>query len=334
MPACELAIPRHQIEPVPARGRIHKPKRDDLESGIIASILAKIHAEDPLIVAGKHQAVILDSPLPHHPNLDEPHIVVWTYEHGAGKEGEIVPWHDSSWEKVVIDGDFLKALEIKLDQMQNIIPSLPLRVYFFVGFAEPGITYPDHVYPTGLQSQIRWHIHAVSPLDRNHHFREILDLINENHPDSIAYTQIRNIAGERSLDFFDIFMEQFSSHPFIYHQILGRNHQTVSLNHLMFGFDSLQEALRQSLWLRNQVKEAWLSHAEKIYGIRVDENTGLGLEIMQSCVPNIAVVKPSHLDRLEGQTNENYKWWVMPFPVSGGQTLLTQGGVFLHRQGR
>lgn len=324
----ELAIPKHIITSIPDRGRVHIPTKDDLESGIIASMVSKLKAEGPLLRAGHHRVVALDSPLPHHFDPDQQHTVMWIYNRDKQEPFEISPWNDYSWYEVAGDREFLVALDKKMDEMQNTTSSLPLRVYFFIGFVPPGEECSNIVYSRGLQTQMRMHVHVVSPIPENHSYNQILELGSTG--DRYSYTQMINEARERSSDYFRTELNDFGT-PITYHQVLGRNGNPALLRHNMYGFSTLEDALGQCLSLREKVKNGWVAHTQAIYGVKRDEITGLDLEIMQSHVPNFGIIKPSFIDRQNGKTNDNFRYWVVPFSVSGGQCMLTPGGVHLTR---
>ena len=140
-----------------------------------------------------------------------------------------------------------------------------------------------------------------------------------------------NEAGEASIRDFPHLLTQFGSR-FIYSQRVGINH-TNTINRTIFGFSSLEEALRKSLALQQEVKKEWLFHIMQIARMET-QWAGAAISLMQSCVPNMVVIFPSQEDReYVGQAGD-WPVWIMPFAVSPVQSALTQGGAVIMPESR
>lgn len=298
----------------PVKGKLHVPTNDDPETGILESI--KDHGK-PVVAAGGHTAIELSSLRPHHPNGSE---VLWIVEQA---DTDILPWSDESWINFSHNSHFLLSLENHIKSIREKEPGK--HAYFFIGFVPADKTFEDvPVYPRGLQSQKRAHIHITDPITTDTPHDRLLDLSRGR--DALGLALLLNEAGEHSIRHYEPRMAWYGE-KFLFHQPVKIEGNEI-VSHTMFGFNSLEEALNQSLVLLEEVKPDWIEHAKKIPTESLAQPIdGVVLRYKQTAVPCVIFILPTEEDRRLGRVKNDYPVWTMPFAVSNVQFILSEGGV-------
>ncbi len=298
----------------PIHGDLHIPTTGDLEGGILESITLR---GNELLRVDNHAAVQLSSLRPHHPDGSD---VLWIVE----RSGEtITSWDDQAWQRLAQNSQFLTSIEKLVSKIRESDPKK--HVYFFMGFVSSDQHFDGiPVYPRGLQSQKRAHMHITDPITIKTPYERLLDVSHGSDARQMAIAL--NNAAEFSIQYFQSRMTDYGE-KFTFHHPLGINEKTPN-DHTMFGFHSLQEALVKSLALIDAVLPDWISHAEKLVQAQLPQPVdGVTLRYKQTAVPSIDFIFPSAENRRLGQVENDYPVWTMPFSVINAQYVLTEGGV-------
>ncbi len=310
-----MGFPEIPVITIKYRGEVSVPTATNVQGGI-DTVLS---TSTPVLAAGKHRVFQVPATRPHHPTAE--HMVYWI----DSRKPDTKPnsWHERSWEDAVADSEFMTELENYFRGLQANDPKL--SIYSFMGFVAPGTAVDTaFVYDFGLQSQARWHWHATYRIDRNVQHSRILSVDDERDRRRIA--GVLNLAGEASIKQFGSQLESFGER-LIYKQHIGIA-EALEVSRTIFGFSTLETAVSSALSLQSMVKQDWLEHAYQLAG----ETTSLShvlLSHMQSYVPNMTIILPSLADRETGNVNSQNQFWVVPFSISGAQSMLAPGGAYL-----
>lgn len=317
-----MPSPEIRVINIATRGPLHVPTAGDLESGIIESIKRD---GIPLFRGEEFTAMQLASVRPHAP---EGSTVLWITR--QSKSGNPAPWTDASWDELSHSSSFLAKTERHVRELRRREPKK--RVYFFIGFAAPQTTLDQSVYPHGLQSQRRGHLHVVNPIDKGTPYDRLLDGTREK--DAALASWFTNQAGEISIAYFLNRLKAYGSR-FEYNQPVGLSN-TSRLPRTMFGFDNLEQALQSSLALQASVSADWIPHAKIVATTPADLTlfSQATEHPKQTAVPSIAIIFPTLEDRRNGETDNRQPVWSMPFSVTSAQSALSDGGVVFdyHKQ--
>jgi hypothetical protein len=311
-----IEIPVVQIAPT---GEIFKPTTGDLESGINK----KLNARTMNSVAGsRHHRLIPMTPTSPHTTGD--HMVFWTDANSTNTQ-EVTSWNSESWQELLEDTVFLSNVEKHFHTIQKGNPVV--KIYMYLGFIKPSSDTPNTQFAIPLQSQNRPHFHA-SELVNTWSNPDMRDLDFEDPKDQRQLGFFLNAAGEKAISDYKSELEDYGTR-ILYTQKLGHGNETKTLKRTIYGFSSLQEALQKSVELQRRVSPTWSEYIYNLSKQTVDFD-GVRIPLIQSYVPNIAIIIPSDEDRKNGNTNDNFVVWTIPFATVGAQVLVP-GGVITER---
>lgn len=310
-----MSFPEIPVITIKRRGEVCVPTLDNIQGGIDNVLSNQL----PVFAAGTHRLFSVAATRPHHPTAE--HTVYWVDSQRTFSVPN--PWNDRSWIDAVTDSDFIFGLEQYFRQLQKTDPQL--SVYSFMGFVPPGTSVDTtKVYDFGAQSQARWHWHATHRIDKSIPYSRILSIDDEHDRRRIA--AVLNLAGESSIKQFSGELSSFGER-LVYRQQIGLA-ECLEVTRTIFGFPSLHEAVNSALSLQYLVKKEWLDHAYNL----AQQSTSfahVALSYVQSCVPNMTILLPSRVDVESGKVDSENQFWVVPFSVSGAQSILAPGGVFI-----
>jgi hypothetical protein len=318
-----MALPDIPIFKIAPRGNIFTPTPGDPDSGIsevLAQTLRQPGFRSP-VEAGSHRLIPYAATIPHTP--EGTHIVYWV---DREKGNTPATWKNDSWRKLAEDNEFLSEVERFVNREQAKDPSL--RMYFFMGFADGTESIPhERVSRRAMQSQRRQHLHAVSFNFETPH--GLLDPIgNDAHKTQLSL--LLNAGGEHAIQTFREQLQQVHyGQEFTFVQPLGITRRSYT-ERTLFGFESLQEALQQSLRLVEHVQGDWTRYLTTLKN-ETHTFAGLPLPLIQSCVPNMAFFFPSEEDRKQSTESQRFTIWTMPFAVTGFHSAITPGGAVTER---
>lgn len=310
-----MGFPEIPVITIRHRGEVSVPTVTNIQGGIDTVLSTRT----PVLTAGKHRVFQVPATRPHHPTAE--HMVYWI--DSLKRETKPNTWHERSWEEAVTDSEFMSELARYFRGLQANDPKL--SIYSFMGFVAPGTTVDTgRVYDFGLQSQARWHWHATHRIDRDIPYARVLSIDDEQDRRRIA--GVLNLAGEASIKQFGSQMESFGER-LIYKQRIGIA-EALEVSRTIFGFSTLETAVSSALSLQSMVKQEWLEHAYQL----ASQTTSLShvlLSHMQSYVPNMTLILPSLSDMETGKVDSRNQFWVVPFSISGAQSMLAPGGAYL-----
>lgn len=306
-------VPIIEIAPV---GEVFFPTETDRSSGIDEVLSRK----QPVFSAGNFEVLAHPSTVPH--TRDGEHTVYW-----LNRQGEVRPtsWGEATMADLAQQRDFWLAFELWLQQ-RRLERKRHAWVYFYVGFlprTEP--LFRDGVIHVGLQSQERLHIHIADELMVNSADRH-LDI--QNPVEKRQLGRFLNVGGEESIYHQQERLKQFGR-QIVLKQAVG---SAVRLR-TAYAFPSLAAAFTATVELREDLSAQWLDHAKMIGGSQV-ELAGYAFSVVQSAIPNFAVILPSELDRRRLSVDGDETVWVVPFTTASVPEILTPGGAVLDRRVR
>lgn len=276
-----------------------------------------------VLVSNDHALFSLPNPLSHQPNGSSK--TLWITE--IDGNGNPVDWKPDAWKRIARDGDFCAKLDMHI--FHSI--SHGENSYLYFGFKKNNKNY---MYPTGPQTLFPPHFHEVKSYSELPPER-LLRLEDSRTPaDFQRFVSLSNIAGEAAIEYWKEVMNDFANSKFILNQrfesITG---SSLEYPRSFFGFLSIEDALRQMLYLEKQLGAKWDKFCKKIYSnspVYNDEKIGKVSFFKQRPIVSAVFMFPSLKDKIiKGRNNDHSIVWVAPFAVSTAPQLLK--GVDINR---
>lgn len=259
------------------------------------------------------------------PHTPEGHMVFWIDPNRKGTP-KVRSWEQSDWQQLYED-PFLDQFQSEyVPSLQEVNPEL--RAYIYLGVNKPVVTKPGFVPPS--QSQIRPHFHMSEAIeDFPHHQIFRVDENAKNDSDHFEkYRNMLNFAGEQAIKDHRELFDGFGT-PFKYHQQIGIGQNQITLERTMFAFNgptALKDAIKASRELQEKITPGWEEYIEKLKNEKV-EFLGQEYELVQSSIPNMAIIIPSKMDRINGQVDNDAPVWVLPLSTAGALVLAHGGAI-------
>lgn len=308
---------RLRVIHIPRRGEVAVPVTGNLHSEIDQVLMRspRVFSHNGLDVF-RHPATS-----PHIP--EGQHDVYWLNE---SKAVAPIAWDDDSVTRVFENTEFWEAYEPYLREQQTQLGE-SARAYMYWGFHLPTEAQPEFsVVWRGLQSQPRLHFHIAESVE-NDTADDWLDSARTEHIGHVA--RFLNLAGERAQA--EVLADRPFGEKFIYEQKVYGNDPEETIARTLFAFSSLQEAVKASMELKQQIMHEWLILSTALSHAGPAIFSGQAFTILQSAVPNFVFVIPSAKDSERAGRTQN-EVWVTPFSVVGAPDMLTQGGIHLERR--
>lgn len=295
-------------------GTINLPSTEKSPQGVLENIkqIGIIR-----LSSNRHALVDLPNPLSHQPNGNSK--TLWITE--IDNNRNFVDWSTNTWRKIIEDTEFCD----KLAGNVNIEMANGKTLYLYFGYKE---NKKGHMYSGGPQTLSPPHMHLVDSFDGAKPNR----LLRLEDADTLKQLQkfnsLSNIAGEAAIAYWQDIINDFSSHRVIYNQPLQSNDgQPIIYLRNFFGFSSIQDALRQMLFLQKKLNSKWSKFCQKIYcdsPTFFHDKLGVTVSLFkQRPIVSAVIMFPSQKEKIEGGIpNESSLVWVAPFAVGTTPQML------------
>jgi len=265
----------------------------------------------------KHALVDLPNPLSHQPNGSSK--TLWITEIDSNRN--FVDWSTDTWRKIINDAEFCEKLDRNVGS--EMVNGKTLYLYF--GYKE---NRKGHMYPDGPQTLSPPHMHLVDSFGDSKPSRLLRLEDAETLKQLQKFNSLSNIAGEAAIAYWQEIINDFSNHKVIYNQPLQSNDgQPIIYPRSFFGFSSMQDALKQMLFLQNKLNSKWNKFCQKIYSdspIFFHDKLEVTISLFkQRPIVSAVIMFPSQKDKIGGGIPDESSFvWVAPFAVGTTPQML------------